>query len=148
MYICMYIGRQTCINLYMFVCMHHICMHLLMYGGKNLYVSINTNMHESIYVYVSQYVCRETCMILYLCVHAYMYLCAFMYVGMHGWIYTCRQTCIMYTLMDEYRQNYMNVCMYVCTYIYIHTYRMFFLAICLSTKEFINDHRCERRNRH
>ena len=55
----------------MWVHLIYVCIHVQMYGGKNaVYV------HEYIYVYVSKYVCRETCIIMYLCVHAYMYVCA------------------------------------------------------------------------
>ena len=39
------------------------------------------NMPESVYVYISKYVCRETFMIIYLCVWIYVCVC----------IYVCRQ---------------------------------------------------------
>ena len=39
-------------------------------------------MHECVYVF--KYVCRETCMIIYSCIHAYIYVDACMYVGRHA----------------------------------------------------------------
>ena len=48
------------------------------------YVCMYVNMHESIYVYVSKHVCRETFMIMYLYGHEYIYVYAFMYVGKHA----------------------------------------------------------------
>ena len=48
-------------------------MYVCMYVGKHA---------KATYVYVSEYVCREKCMIIYLCTHEYMYVC----------IYVCRQT--------------------------------------------------------
>ena len=40
----------------------------------------------------------------------------------------------------------MYVCMYVHTYTNTHAYRMYFLKMCLSIKEYISDHRYERTN--
>ena len=48
----------------------------------------------SIHVYVSKIVYRKTCMIMHLCVHAYMYVCVCMYVGMHACVYTCIFSCM------------------------------------------------------
>ena len=57
-------------------------------------------------------------------------------------MYSC-----MYGLMDI-EKTCMDVCVYIYAHIYayIHAYRMYFLAIGLSIKEDISDHRCERTN--
>ena len=34
--------------------------------------------------FVSKYVWKEICIIMYLCAHEYMYVCACMYVDMHA----------------------------------------------------------------
>ena len=35
--------------------------------------------HAEVYIclYIAKFTCRETCMIMYFCVHAYMYVCAY-----------------------------------------------------------------------
>ena len=72
-------------------------------------------------------------------VHIYMNLYGYMYVGRH--------VCI-YAQNDGYRQHCMNVCMCTHTYIYIDTcIQLQSLAICLSIKECISDHRYEKANK-
>ena len=44
----------------------------------------------------------------------------------------CRQTC-MYVYMDGWIYAELYICAHI--YAYIHTYRIYFLAICLSFKE-------------
>ena len=36
------------IDVSMFACIIYVCMHVHIYGGKNLYVCVQANVHESI----------------------------------------------------------------------------------------------------
>ena len=51
-------------------------------------------MDESLYVSVSNNVCRETCMIMFLCVHDYMYMCINIYVDIYAPVYTHIYACM------------------------------------------------------
>ena len=92
-----------------------MCMHICMSVGKHAEVYI--------YLYVSRCVPRETCLIIYLCVHASMWADMHVSVWMDGWMWGDMYVC-MDGWMDEYRKNCMSEHMYICmcTHIFIHTF--------------------------
>ena len=61
------------IHVSMCACITYVFMYLHMYGCKNPYVCRKTCM--SIYVSVSKYLCRETCVIMYSHVHVCRQAC-------------------------------------------------------------------------
>ena len=71
-----------------------------MYGWMFVYVCMYVGKDAQVYIclYESDIIHRETCMVMYLCVHAYMYVC----------MYAFRQTC-------------MSIYMYICMYLDMHT---------------------------
>ena len=69
-----------------------------------------------------------------------MYVDILKFVWMDVGRYICTYPC-----MDGYRQDCMRVSRYECEDIYIHTYRILLLAMCLPIKEYISDHRYERK---
>ena len=56
-------------------------------------------------------------MSLYMCIYA---SCRHTYMNLYVWMDVDRHVS-MYTWMNGYGQNYMNICMHACTHIYIHT---------------------------
>ena len=75
-------------------------------------------------------------MIMYLCVYAYMFVCACMYVGRHAGVYTCKMHVCTHTYMKLCVDGWMNVGRYVCMYVCImHAwiYRQNCMYVCLCT---------------
>ena len=73
-YICMLADMHK--SIHVSVCMHIyvLCMYVCMEVRIHMFVG----KHAQVYIclYLPKYICRKTCLIMYLCVHAYMCVCA------------------------------------------------------------------------
>ena len=71
-YVC--IHRCLYINICLSTC-RYVCMYECMPAQSIIRVCTQT--HDSIYLYVNMFVCKQTHVYVYMCVHTHMYICMY-----------------------------------------------------------------------
>ena len=137
MHICIHIHRETCMVRYMCIYIQnthitdiHIWMYIFNYVYRQTYISLYVYACKHIWlcIYAYMYVCSQTCTYVCMCIHTYyIYTCIHTYVWMHITIH--KNTDIEIKVYIHIYFCNMCLCIYIHTCQYMSTYMNLYIYV-------------------